>query len=214
MAIFNTDVITAFEAKARIRTLTYRGSVVSTVCQIPRKADAYAANDILALCPIPYRSMIRSVKIATTYDSGTHGVFNLTIMGIKDNGQTIVMGDEIGFQTAIADFFTTVGAAGLVAKECATELLISTTLISNLGTFDAQGKFIPKAEFIPYQNDMLGILALKCTTAPAAGPDSENPEAPGAITAGAITAIVEYVEPNPSASPVLNTIALQPIRGV
>jgi hypothetical protein len=193
MANINTNVMDSFVAGARIRTLNYRGSLVSTQVVTPNMDQVIAVDDLIYLCPIPYRSIIRSIRIGCSYTGGTQAIFALTICGIQKDRKTI--GNEIGFQTPIANIFTT--AAAPLMTEKVTQTIVGQTLISNLGTFTANGAFTPKAEFIPYQEDRLGVLALKCTT----------PSAP-VITAGTISVIVDYVENAPSDGPFLKTLGL------
>jgi hypothetical protein len=196
MATINTDIIDSFTSGARIRTLNYRGSLVSTIAKMPNKIDAFAVNDVLMLCPIPYRAIIRSLRIGGGYSAATtQAKFALTIFGINPDGKT--PGAEIGFQTAISDIYTTANAPLLTEK--ATQALTNDTLICNLGTFDGNGRFVPKAEFVPYAKDRCGLLALECTTAAA-----------GTVTAGTITVVVDFVEPAPSEGPFMKTLGLTP----
>jgi hypothetical protein len=195
MANINTNLIDSFVSGARVRTLNYRGSVVSSVAQTAPINGIIAQNDLIYLCPIPYGSIIRSIKIGCSYAGTTNAVFTLTIFGLQKDGKTIA--NEIGFQgNPFANIFTTSNIPLMTEK--ATEAVVAQTVMWNLGTFDAQGVFTPKAEFAPYQDDRLGILALKCTTASVS------------ITPGTITAIINYVELAPSDGPFLKTIGLTP----
>lgn len=181
--ISNSDIVTAFVNKQRIRTMNYHGSVTNTVVV---DASTWASSDvgsILYLTLVPYGAVLKSIKVAFSEDH-TQLAYTVGIAGINSD-RTL---------TAIKDDLITVDApSGVIAANTILEKLPATlwgsTLYQQLCASDAPYK--PIDAFKDYKDNEYGVLFLKSTTANT-----------GAINGTMVS--IDWVDPSPSETPKIN----------
>lgn len=179
MANVNSDLMCSFVEKKRIRQMNYRGTVVSTVANISI-TSATASTDIIYLCPIPYRSMIRSIHVLGDKIIPEDTLIN--VYALKEDGVTI--GAKVNTKEFVKMEATVANASVDVSNRA---IRSNTVYIHCCGTDDK-----PNSVFTPYAESKLGILGMTGTIVPA----------------GNYTIIVNYVEHAPSSGPFNKTISV------
>lgn len=181
MANVNSDLMRSFVEKKRIRQMNYRGTVISTVANITTTTTGNtAAEDIIYLCPIPYRSMIRSIHVLG--DKVIPADTFINVYALNADGVTI--GAKVNTKDFIKMGLTTVN----VSVDVSNRAIRSNTVYTHCCGTDGK----PNSVFAPYAEGNLGILGMTGT----------------AVPAGNYTIIVNYVEHAPSSGPFDNTISV------
>lgn len=182
MATHNSNIMQAYADEKRIRTMNYHGTVTTTTCSIPAEDGAWAraVGDIVYLTLVPFGAIFGSAKMVFTAATDDTFAYTIGIAGINPDGSF----------TPIQDLFV-VGAA---VREANTEQQLvapafwEKTIYQAL--YDNNTKKLIEA-FEPYADKPLGVLYAKCTAV-------NNVALP-------FTLNMEWVDPNPSSSPLIST---------
>lgn len=178
MANVNSDLMRSFVEKKRIRQMNYRGTVVSTVANI--ETGATGTGDIIYLCPIPYKSMIRSIHVL-----GSGVILENTLINVYAlNADGVTIGAKVNTK----DFVKMGATTANVSVDVSNRAIRSNTVYTHCCGTDGK----PNSAFAPYAEGNLGILGMTGT----------------AVPAGNYTIIVNYVEHAPSSGPFDNTISV------
>lgn len=180
--ISNSDIVTAFVNKQRIRTMNYHGSVTNTVVVDASTWASSDADSVLYLTLVPYGAVLKSIKVAFS-EEHTELAYKVGIAGINSD-RTL---------TPIKDLITVAAPSTAVAANTILEQLPATlwgsTLYQQLCASAAPYK--PIDEFKEYKDNEYGVLYLKSTTKNTA-----------AINGTMVS--IDWVDPSPSETPKIN----------
>jgi hypothetical protein len=200
MAIYNSNVMNVFSKGGRIRTLNFRGSLLSSLATVTPYNTVGGAHlevgDILPLFPIPYRCMIRGIYVASIGGVNANFRVSLNLYGLKKDGKTIDKLIKANVDGNFATLEMPTVATGL--KLVTNSVFASNTLYQSLSGAPAASPWVPIQEFVPYKEDRYGILAFNVTTAADSGFTADS----------RISVRIDFIEAAPSSGPFINTIGL------
>lgn len=179
----NSDIVTAFVNKQRIRTMNYHGSVTNTVVVDANSWGSSAAGSILYLTLVPYGAVLKSIKVAFSA-AHTQLEYKIGIAGINPDRTFTEIKDDL--------IQVPVPASAIAANTILEQLpatLWGSTLYQQLCT--AAAPYTPIDAFKEYKDAEYGVLFLKSTTA---NTDPIN---------GTMVSI-DWVDPSPSETPKIN----------
>ena len=178
MAVLNSDIISAYVNKQRIRTMNYHGSVTNTVVVDANSWGSSEVDSILYLTLVPYGAVLKSFKIA--FSAATENMeYTVGIAGINPDRTFTEIKDNL--------FNATVGT--VAPTEILPATLWGSTLYQQLCT--AAAPYTPIDAFKEYKDNEYGVLFLKSTAA--------------STTAVAGTMVsIDWVDPSPSETPKIN----------
>lgn len=181
----NSDIVTAFVNKQRVRTMNYHGSVTNTVVVDANSWGSSDAGSILYLTLVPYGAVLKSIKVAFSA-AHTQLAYKIGIAGINPDRTFTEIKDDLITVTAPT---SAVGANTILEQLPAT--LWGSTLYQQLCAGAAP--YNPIDAFKDYKDNEYGVLFLKSTTANTAA------------VAGTMVSI-DWVDPSPSETPKINKI--------
>lgn len=179
----NSDIVSAFINKQRVRTMNYHGSLTNTVVVDANSWGSSDAGSILYLTLVPFGAVLKSIKVAFSaqhtqlaYKIGIAGINpDRTFTEIKDDLITVTApGAAVAANTVLEQLPATLWGATLYQQLCA-----------NISPY------APIATFKEYKDAEYGVLFLKSTTANTAA------------VAGTMVSI-DWVDPSPSETPKIN----------
>lgn len=183
IVISNSDIVTAFVNKQRIRTMNYHGSVTNTVVVDTSTWASSDVDSILYLTLVPYGAVLKSIKVAFSADhtelAYTVGIAGInpdrTLTAIKDDLITVdAPSEKVDANTILEQLPATLWGSTLYQQLCAP--------ISPYTPIDA---------FKEYKDNEYGVLFLKSTTA-------NDDEIDGTMVS------IDWVDPSPSETPKIN----------
>lgn len=178
--IQNSDLVQTFVNKQRLRTMNYRGSVLTTVVEDSNSWASSDANSYLYLTLVPYSAALRSIKVCFA-SATTELVYKVGIAGINPDFSFTDIKDDLFSVPAAA-------TAANIVKEIVPATLWGKTIYQQLCEGDYN---LPSEAFDKYSESRYGVLFLKSTT--------KNTAAVQTIRAN-----IEWVEGAPSEAPLIS----------
>lgn len=189
--ITDSNLITAYKEKKRVRTTTYRGSMLTTTTRITNSSfPGDEVGSILYLTLMPFGASLKYIQYLFSANlSATALRLNMGIAGINQDGSFTKIKDDIGLGT-----IEPIGAANIIHNlSC---LNISDKTIYELLCENRDGYQVPIAKFEPYTKTKYGVLYFIST---AKNNDALNTD---------LVMKLQFVEGSPSSSP----LTVQDIR--
>jgi hypothetical protein len=179
-----SDIVTAFGAKKRIRTMNYRGSVMESVIALDGSMFTFGDGDsnLIALMPIPYSASIHDILIGNNLVL-TAGAGSIGIYGINNDNPNDLTEIDKSILKSTASFVGVANSFATIMSPSVADKTIYQLLC------DEQG--VPKTAFKPYHQSKYGMLTFSVTTKASANATTEN----------LVKVLIKYVEGAPSEGP-------------
>lgn len=190
--ITDSNLITAYKEKKRVRTTTYRGSMLTTTTRITN--SSFPTDDvgsIMYLTLIPFGASLKYIQYMFSANlEGSALRLNMGIAGINQDGSFTKIKDNIGLGE--------INPTGNVVSHGLSCLNICDKTIYELLCEEKDGYQVPIATFEPYAKTKYGVLYFIST----AQHVTQDPLSTNLVMK------LQFVEGSPSSSP----LTVQAIR--